>query len=110
MNWTERVIGVGLSALITVGILLAAIYGPFYLMPYLRQIPPHRVSGLINSVICIVFAWRVTRAYSTGCIKRTQYLVPIERRDNPIKFWAYISVDVLLIVTLGYFAWRSLSH
>ena len=110
MTGTDRVIGVGLSVLIAVGVLLAATYGPFYLLPYLRQIPPHRVPGLINSVICIVFAWRVTRACNTGCVKRTPYSMPIERRDNPIKFWVYILSEVLVIAALGYVAWRSFSN
>jgi hypothetical protein len=110
MTGTDRVIGLGFSVVITVGILLAATYGSFYLLPYLRQIPPHRVPGLINSVICIVFAWRVTRAHNTDSIKRMRDLIPIEWRDNPIKFWVYISSDVLIIATLGYLAWRSLSN
>src|SRR5580704_8417008 len=105
MTWIERIIGVGLSVLITVGLLLGATYGPFYLMPYLRQVPTHQVPGLINVAVCMFFAWRVSCAYSTGSIKRTRYLTPIERRDHPIKFWTYISLDMLLIATLGYLAW-----
>jgi hypothetical protein len=110
MAGMNRVIGIGLSALITIGVLLAAAYVPFYLLPYLRQIPPHRFLGLINLVICIVFAWRVIRAYNTGCIQRTPYSMPIERRDNPIKFWTYILSEVLIIAALGYVAWRSFSN
>ena len=110
MTWTERVIGVGLSLLITVGVLLATTYGPFYLMPYLRQLTPIQAAGLINVGVSIFIAWRVSRAYRTGSLKRTRYLAPIERRDHPIKFWAYISLDVLLITALGYLAWRSFSN
>ena len=104
MTWTESAIGVGLSILITVGVLLAA-YSPLYLMSYLRQVPLHQVPGFINAAICMIFAWRVIRAYSTGSIKRRHYLAPIQRRDRAFAFWAYISLDMLLIATLGYLAW-----
>ncbi len=108
MTWTERVIGIGLSILITASVLLAAAYGPLYLMSYLQKIPLHRVLGLMNGAFCMFFVWRVVRAYSTGSIRRG-HLRSIERQDHPFKFWVYISLEMLLVATFGYLALRSLS-
>jgi hypothetical protein len=107
MSWTERIIGVGMSVLITAGLLLAAVYGPFYLTGYFRQISPYRISGFINAAAGLLFVGRVVRATSTGSIKTKGFLGSVDRAARPVRFWCYVALDGLMIAVFGYLALRS---
>jgi hypothetical protein len=100
MIWAERFIGVAVAILITCGLLLAAAYGPLYLLPTLRHIPLRWIPAPFHAAICLFLAWQLVRAYRTGSIRR-RHLPPIERHNRPVAFWVYVSSYALLILMFG---------